>query len=254
MYGLQVGADLLRRDNENGTRDVAGFYIGAGRITSDVDTPFGQHSGTADIDGYSLGAYWTRLGESGWYIDGVLQATWYDASTSSDGRGRLPGESFGTDGWGFAASLKTGRPFALGEGWTIEPQAQLVYQHVSLNDDADRYGQFDYGDTDALYGRLGARLARDWTMDNGRRMSAWASADIWSSFGASGDTTVSSLSGANPVTFQSNLGGTWGRVGIGVSGELAQNVSVFASADYNFGVGHGDSDAWGGRIGLKVRW
>ncbi|MDL2407898.1 autotransporter outer membrane beta-barrel domain-containing protein [Rhizobium calliandrae] len=254
MWGIQIGADLLRRDNDNGTRDVAGFYLGAGRITSDVDTPFGQRAGSADIDGYSLGAYWTRLAESGWYVDGVLQATWYDANTAAEGRGRLPGESFGTDGWGFAASLETGRPFRITDGWSIEPQAQFIYQHVSLNDDADHFGQFDYGDTDALYGRLGARLARDWTTEAGRRFTAWASTDIWSSFGASADTTDSSLSGANPVTFHTDLGGNWGHVGLGLSGEVAQNVSVFASGDYNFGIGHGDSDSWGGRIGLKVKW
>jgi len=254
MYGLQVGANLLRRDNEDGTRDVAGFYVGAGRITSDVDTPFGQAAGSADIDGYSLGGYWTRIGESGWYLDGVVQATGYDASTRSEGRGRAPGESFGTDGWGLAASIEAGKPFALGQGWLIEPQAQLVYQHVSLDDNADHFGQFDYGNTDALYGRLGARLDRDWMTENGRRMSAWASADIWSAFGASGDTTVSSLSGANPVAFHTDLGGNWGHVGLGLSGEVARNVTVFASGDYNFGVGKGDFESWGGRVGLKVKW
>ncbi len=254
MYGLEIGADLLRRDNDNGTRDIAGFFVGVGRITSDVDMPFGQRAGSADIDGYSLGGYWTRLDESGWYVDGVLQATWYDANTNSEGRGRLPGESFGTDGWGFAASVETGRPFSLTNGWSIEPQAQLVYQHISLDDDADHFGQFNYSDTDTLYGRLGARLARDWATENGRRFTAFASADIWSSFGASGDTTIASLSGANPVTFHTDLGGNWGHVGIGLSGEVAQNVTVFASGDYNFGVGSGDFDSWGGRVGLKVKW
>lgn len=108
MYGLQAGMDLLRRLNDDGSRDIAGFYIGVGRISADVDAVLGGPAGTSSVNGYSLGGYWTRITEKGWYVDAVLQATWYDAEGDAQGRGAFAGENFGTDGWGFAASLESG--------------------------------------------------------------------------------------------------------------------------------------------------
>ena len=34
----------------------------------------------------------------------------------------------------FAASIETGKPFALNERWSIEPQAQLIYQRLRPDD------------------------------------------------------------------------------------------------------------------------
>ena len=255
MYGLQAGMDLLRRLNDDGSRDIAGFYIGVGRITADVDAVLGGPAGTSSVNGYSLGGYWTRIAEKGWFVDAVLQATWYDAEGNAEGRGRFAGENFDTDGWGFAASLEGGYPFDLGNGWSVEPQAQLVYQHVSLDDGSDAFARIDYDATDALYGRLGARLARDWLTESGKRMTAWGKADVWSVFGASATTTFSGPAGGNPVSFDTDIGGTWGSVGLGLQGEVKKNVTMFASGDYNFGLGgDGDFDSWSGRIGMKVKW
>ena len=255
MYGLQAGMDLLRRLNEDGSRDIAGFYIGVGRITADVDAVLGGPAGTSSVNGYSLGGYWTRIAEKGWYLDAVLQATWYDAEGNAQGRGRFAGESFDTDGWGFAASLEGGYPFDLGNGWSVEPQAQLVYQHVSLDDGSDAFARIDYDATDALYGRLGGRLTKDWLTQSGKRMTAWGKADVWSGFGASATTTFSGPAGGNPISFDTDIGGTWGSVGLGLQGEVKKNVTMFASGDYNFGLGgDGDFDSWSGRIGMKVKW
>lgn len=250
LWGLQAGMDLYRRLDENGTRDVAGFYLGYARATADVEAVFGGPAGSSDINGYSLGAYWTRQGDKGWYIDAVLQGTRYD---DAHGDSSL-GESLDSDGWGFAASLEGGYPFQLGQGWAIEPQAQLVYQHVALDDGADSFGLISFADSDAVYGRLGARLTRKWLTEAERHMTFWARGDVWSSFGADAQTTFASLNGGNPLTFNADLGGAWARVGFGLSAEIAQNVSLFGSGDYNFGFDAGDFSSWSGRAGLKVKW
>lgn len=255
MYGLQAGMDLLRRLNEDGSRDIAGFYIGVGRITADVDAVLGNPAGTSSVNGYTLGGYWTRIAEKGWYLDAVLQATWYDAKGNAAGRGPFAGENFDTNGWGFAASLESGYPFDLGNGWSVEPQAQLVYQHVSLDDGTDAFARIGYDATDLLYGRLGGRLTKDWLTESGKRMTAWGKADVWSGFGASATTSFSSSTGGNPISFDTDIGGTWGSIGLGLQGEIKKNVTMFASGDYNFGLGgDGDFDSWSGRIGMKVKW
>ena len=109
----------------------------------------------------SVGGYWTHFGPSDWYLDGVLQATWYDV-TMTGRRGLRDGE---TDGWGLAASLEGGYPFDLGDGWLIEPQAQLIYQAIDLADFNDGAADVRYSDEDSLAGRIGARLARNWDLE-----------------------------------------------------------------------------------------
>ncbi len=250
IRGIQAGMDLWRRQQEDGSRDIAGFYIGYGRATADVDGVYGGYAGSVELDAYSLGGYWTHFGSRGWYVDMVLQGTRYDQTQTSS----VLGENFDTDGWGIAASLEAGYPFDLGHGWTFEPQAQLVYQYVTLDDSADSFGRIDFGNSDALYGRLGGRLLRNWMTRNNRHMTGWVFANVWSSFGEQADTTFSSLSGANRLTFSSDLGGTWGSFGLGLSAEVADNVRVFASGDYNIGFDSSDSWSVGGRAGLKVTW
>lgn len=251
LWGIQAGIDLYRRTNDDGSRDVAGFYLGYARATADVREVLATAAaGSASMNGYSVGAYWTRKGDKGWYIDGVVQGTRYDDAHGDS----VLGERFGTEGWGFAASVEGGYPFQLGQGWAIEPQAQLVYQHVTLDDGADSFGLISFDDSDAVYGRLGARLTRNWLTQANRHMTLWARGDVWSSFGADAETTFDGLSGGNPVSFGADLGGSWGRVGLGLSAEVADNVSLFGSGDYNFGLSSGDFSSWSGRVGMKVVW
>ncbi|MFM9616304.1 autotransporter domain-containing protein, partial [Streptomyces niveiscabiei] len=68
VAGFQTGLDLFRRQADGGARDVAGLYVGAGRITGDVDAVYGGKAGSVSMYGYSLGGYWTRKGAGGWYV------------------------------------------------------------------------------------------------------------------------------------------------------------------------------------------
>ena len=166
--------------------------------------------GEDKFDAYSLGGYWTHFGPSDWYLDGVLQATWYDASMTG-GRGLRDGE---TDGWGLAASIEGGYPFHFGNGWLIEPQAQLVYQTIDLADFNDGFADVRYSDEDSLAGRIGARLARTWDLEEPqgdgpgtgsppepvRQASLWLRGDIWHEFIAQPTTEFSSATGFVPFT------------------------------------------------------
>ncbi|WP_186420518.1 autotransporter outer membrane beta-barrel domain-containing protein [Bosea sp. CS1GBMeth4] len=250
VAGAQIGMDLYRRLNDNGTRDIAGLYVGAGRVDSEVKAVYGGKAGSTTMNGYSLGAYWTRKGASGWYVDAVLQGTWYDRIRGNS----VLGETLKTNGWGFTASLEAGYPVALGQGWALEPQAQLIYQRVSIDDGADSYGLVRYDDTNAVYGRLGARLTKAWTREDGRIVTVWGRANLWHAFGPDAKTTFSGLSGNNPVALNTELGGTWAQFGLGVSGQISRTTSVFASGDYNLALGNANGHSIAGRLGLKVVW
>ncbi len=249
LAGFMAGFDLHRYEPGTGANDVAGLFVGAGSVEGDVDAVYGGRGGRASSDAYSFGIYWTRAMPRAWYVDATMQGTFYDQANTIS----ILGETLKTQGWGLAASLEGGYRIALGSGFTIEPQAQAVYQRLSFDGAADRFGQFAFDDAGALYARVGARLTRDWSLENGRTLTTFARANLWQAFGAGASTTLAAPSGAYPVAFSGDAGGTWGQIGIGASTRLAENASLFASADYNVRLDQ-DGDSAGGRLGLRVTW
>lgn len=248
LAGFQAGMDLYRKEHANGIRDIAGVYVGYGNIDADVQAVYGGKAGTMSMDAYSLGGYWTRKGPSGWYIDAVAQGTIFDNVKGTTGSYQMK-----TRGWAFTASLESGYPFALGSGWTIEPQAQLIYQHLSLDDSHDRAGRVIYGDTDTFYARIGTRVTKEWTLANGRKLTTWARANLWHTFGDKGKTSFPTVAGGSG-TMKTSLGGTWGQIGIGISGQVSANMRVFASGDYNMALDKGRGHGLSGRLGVKYIW
>ena len=161
FLGLQAGMDFYRQDRPDGSRDHAGGYFAIGTNRGQV-THFDGREGNSDFAAYTLGGYWTHFGPTGWYTDAILQGTFYDINSTAN-RG-LP--TFKTQGQGFAASLETGYPFKFAGGWFIEPQAQLVFQNININDANDIAAQVRFADVNSLAGRIGARFGRTWTMDD----------------------------------------------------------------------------------------
>lgn len=251
IFALQAGLDLYRGMNADGSRDHAGIYGVIGRLQGDVRHFNGIKAGTNTIDGYSLGAYWTHFGASGWYLDGVVQGTWFNVEADSKRLIKLE-----RDGFGFAASLEGGYPIQLGGGWVIEPQAQLVYQTLVNGSGHDGAALVRFSDVDSLAGRIGARVARSWEIGRDdaarpRMMTAWAKASLWNEF--LGDPKTSFSSATGPITFRSDLGGAWAEVKAGADAQLTGNTAMFASAGYSVGL-DGRSHAYDGRVGLKVTW
>ena len=71
----------------------------------------------------------------GWYLDGVLQGTWLD-----NVKGYTPLTGMTVSGSAFAASLEGGYPYHFAPSWTLEPQAQLIYQYVDIGSGTDLFG------------------------------------------------------------------------------------------------------------------
>ena len=89
-----------------------------------------SRTGTVGLNGYSAGGYWTHYGPSGWYLDAVLQGTYYNGNAITQ-FANLP-----INGSGFISSLEGGYPIPLPLGplFVLEPQAQIVWQQVSFNE------------------------------------------------------------------------------------------------------------------------
>jgi len=157
LFGIQAGQDLWGRETDSGHSDRFGLFFGYARMTGNLTgQALGWNNlavGDLEITGTSFGGYWTHIGPQGWYLDAVLMGTWYGGSASFDA-----GQSIDVDGQSVTASLEGGYPIALNETWTLEPQAQLIWQSLSLDDKADQYSSVSFDADNAWTGRIGMRL------------------------------------------------------------------------------------------------
>lgn len=250
LTGAQVGIDIVNDASYLSTRDVAGLYVGVAHTNADADLAIGNgFAGNASMTGYSLGAYWTHEHDKGWYTDTVIQGTYY---SNIDTRSSA-GENMDTDGVGAAVSIEAGKPIPLARNVTITPQAQAIYQAIKLKDAQDSFGQIEYETADALQARLGVRIAKRAALFNDGDTEFWVTPNIWHNFSATSTTTFTTLGGANPTSFDSDLGSSRAQLDFGVAGKLAKNTYVYAAGDISTGIGR-DGHAFGGRVGLKVVW
>jgi autotransporter family porin len=246
LFGFQAGFDVFGRETSSGQIDRAGLFVAYASMNGDVrGQALGWNNlsvGSIDLSGTSVGGYWTRIGQTGWYLDGVVMATFFggDAKSSRD---------IGIDigGTGITASLEGGYPIALAQGWTLEPQAQLVWQHLSLDDTTDRFSSVSFDSDDNVTGRLGARLQGETTI-NGMALQPYLKANIWHDFG-----------GTDRVSFDTTDISTEGRstsfeFGGGVVAKVTAKVSIFATGDYTTNLGGDKRRILEGNLGFSVKW
>ncbi|KAK6020353.1 outer membrane autotransporter barrel domain protein [Ostertagia ostertagi] len=248
FYAFQIGIDLYRKEHADGGRDHAGLYIGAGRADGDVAHYAGGRAGSMSFDAYTVGAYWTHYGAAGWYVDAVAQGTWYGGKASS---GRT---SLKTDGFGAAFSLEAGYPIQLGDGWVLEPQAQIILQKINLGGGFDETAFIRFSNVNSVAARIGARLSRSWIMDTDRgpvKMNAWLRGNVWNEFAGTPRANFSSDLGYTP--FRSDMKGAWADISAGVTAQFNANTALYASASYQTSF-DGRRNGWGGKAGLRITW
>ena len=270
VLGVQAGIDLLQGSFVPGHHDVAGAYFGYlngnmnvdGLVTNLTETGYTlTRTGTLNLNSYSLGAYWTHYGPSGWYLDAVLQGTRYGGSASANfaALGALLGTSLSTkmptNGNGFVSSLEGGYPFSLpqlGPGFVLEPQGQLIYQWVGLGPANDGLGTVGLGSTSGVTGRLGLRT--EWTIlgPNGEAWQPYGRADLWRDWGGEAQTSFAGDAVLVPLVEQA----TRLEFAAGLTVKLSTNLSFYTQAGYGFAVAPSDArrDGVRGDLGLRLTW
>ncbi|MEG2877354.1 MAG: autotransporter outer membrane beta-barrel domain-containing protein, partial [Comamonas sp.] len=151
LEGFQTGLDLYAGSSAN-----AGFYLGQlkghMRVNGLASTALDKHAGANRLHGRYLGLYASWRGDSGMYADTVLQ--WADHRSHSHAQ-----ESQAqTKGRSRLASLEVGQPLGLDSRWQIEPQAQLVYRQLRLDDTALRHAAVQHKTPGDWTLRVGARI------------------------------------------------------------------------------------------------
>ena len=257
LLGFQSGIDLWRGEWMPGHRDAAGIYVGyananvdvSGLVTNEAATGYVlRKTGGLNLDAWSGGAYWTHYGPGDWYLDAVAQATHYEGAASTQ-FARLA-----TTGFGFVSSLEAGYPVGLpmfGPGFVLEPQAQIVWQHVSFDDANDGLGDVALGTTSGASGRIGLRGRWTIVSDSGQVWQPHVRANLWRDWGAQATTT---FSGADLVPLLEQA--TRLQLEGGLSARMSANVSLYANAGLSvlFGDRGGRRDGIRGAAGARYTW
>lgn len=242
-WGLQTGSDLVGIEHDNGHVDRLGLFYthseASGDISGNVLGGLRVRAGSLDLTEDSIAGYWTHLSPSGWYIDVVAKYAWLDGSSQSD-------RGIGADlnGNSLAASVETGIPFTIADGWTIEPQAQLIWQRIDFDDTSDPFSEIHHEAFDSVTGRLGARLE----YSRGALLAHFAT-NLWHGF-SEGPSAVTF--NTIPILIESE--GTWLEVNGGAAFAVSENLTAFGDVSYAFDVEGSDHNLIGGQIGLKLRW
>jgi outer membrane autotransporter protein len=259
MGGFQSGVDLWRGNLLLPGYDAAGVYFAygdanmsvSGLVTNAAATGYVlQHTGNVSLNAFSTGGYWTHYGPGGWYVDAVLQGTYYGGSA---------GTQFATlpiNGSGFISSLEAGYPVPLpflpGPRFVIEPQAQIIWQQVSFDNANDGQGPVGLGTTSGPTGRLGLRGM--WTIDgqNGEVWQPYVRANLWRDWDAQAATGF----GEDAVLLDEQT--TRLEFAGGVTAKLNSTLSLYAQAGYQFVPDPTNNDyirnGVKGDFGLRYSW
>src|SRR5690606_1452417 len=166
IWKLQAGVDGSLYDGEAG-RLIGGISGHYGTISSDIASVFGN--GSISSTGYGLGSTLTWYANSGFYLDGQAQVSWYDSNLSSRTAGL--GLTSGNNGFGYGLSIEGGQKIALGPNWSVTPQAQLAYSEVNFDDFTNVFGaSVGLDRANSLKGRLGisADYQNEWRDEAGQ--------------------------------------------------------------------------------------
>lgn len=228
---VQFGGNVFARRGEAGTLRFGGaFTFGSLHLNpNSVDGASNTRVGT-----YRLSAYGTYQSALGWYVDGTASVGWFNGDVTTTARG----QAMDLKGTSYAASLEAGMPFPVGGGFDVEPQLQLIGQHIAFRNTVDVDSlDVNIGSQNQLTGRAGVRLLRPIEFSSGR-LTPYLGANLIHSF----------VDGANlqvgDVQFVSGkLGSAW-EVSAGVNGNPNARMSLYGRVAYRHSLGSAGVSGW----------
>ncbi|KJK14424.1 autotransporter [Pseudomonas sp. 2(2015)] len=247
LYGYKAGQDLFASPSAADYRQHIGVYVGHSRLNGDVK---GYAQGFADrpvgdlrLDGDSAGVYWTLIGPQHGYLDMVVQYT------DLDGRARSEdGEKIDLDGHAWGSSLEVGRPFALSNQWSLEPQAQVLVQKVSLDKVQDGVSTVSFDTRTEVSSRLGLRLEGNLRAGT-TPLQAYLQTNIWHADGGH-DSLV--FAGVDQV--RTDYRSTSLEVGTGLVAQLHKQFSVHLGIDYASNLDSRQQERVGANLGIRISY
>ncbi len=247
---MQAGVDGQFYEGTNG-KLIAGLTGQYGHAKGDISSFHGD--GAISTDAWSLGATTTWYGNSGFYVDGQAQVTWFDSDLNSWTANQ--GLADGRKATGYALSIEAGQRFAIDQNWSLTPQAQLMYSSINANAFDDTWGsRVRLHDGDSLIGRIGlaANYANSWKGDDGLMVNTtvYGIANLYQEMLGGSSANVAG------VDFDTDNDKRWGGIGAGGTYAWADNkYAIYGEGSINTAFNHfADSYALKGTAGFKVKW
>jgi outer membrane autotransporter protein len=247
LGGITLGQDLYANATPGGQRNHYGFILGFARAQGDV-SGFALGfpnlaAGHLSINAYSAGGYWTHVGPGGWYTDAVLLGSSLTISPMSY-------ENIGasTHGYAEAASFEAGMPIPLPANLRIEPQAQLIWQHTSIDDLDDGISSVSFHAANGLVGRLGLRLEEKFE-GAGAVWEPYLRANLWRYFNGTDEVTF-----GGTTVIPTSVPATAAEFGVGIAARLSAHGSVYAAAGYTTNVNGAHRSVFEGNAGVRWSW
>ena len=148
VHSLQVGADAAVTDNLR----VGGFV---GRSQANID--FSGYYGDGKVRSNSVGLYAAYLADNGIYVDNIVKYSRLHANSDYTEKRHYNA---------YTISSELGKRFSLANDWTITPQAQLAWTHISSQENEDSLS--------SVYSRIGLRVAKGFALSNGWNLQPYA--------------------------------------------------------------------------------
>ncbi|MBP2169385.1 outer membrane autotransporter protein [Erwinia toletana] len=244
---VQVGGNVIRLDGASDSlRGGLAYTLGHTRLSPHAADGFSRTA----FDSNSVSLYGTWLRDNGFYVDGSLSMDWHRGDTDIS-RERKVGK-IKARGW--STSVETGYPFMLQNDFQLEPQAQITYLRLNMDDFTDHDGTtVKYDSYSQTIGRLGARLDRSWSDNGGREYTPWLRVNYYKGWGGAAKTTIGAEAGGNSVdyTFDGGRFGQMWETGVGGSVSFKGGLALYTEADYRKELGDSGTKGWRYSVGLR---
>ena len=148
VHRVQVGADASVTDNLR----VGGVV---GRSQANVD--FSGYYGDGKVRSNSVGLYAAYLADNGIYVDNIVKYSRLHANSDHTEKRHYNA---------YTISSELGKRFSLANDWTITPQAQLAWTHISSQENEDSLS--------SVYSQIGLRVAKGFALNNGWNLQPYA--------------------------------------------------------------------------------
>ncbi|MDH6590499.1 outer membrane autotransporter protein [Variovorax sp. TBS-050B] len=248
LTGVQAGTDLFAAPNWR-----AGLYVG--QIDGDAHVR-GFASGLQnlsvgrnDLRSQYLGVYGTFTSDSGFYADAVVQSGRHRATAET-----MFGAGSTVKGHSLLGSLEIGQAFALGAGgWQIEPQLQLIHQHMDLDNTAIAGAVVQPRADSGWIARAGLRVKGEIATGLGT-LQPYGRVNVYRS--SSGMDLARFVNGATSTDIVAPTGGTSTELAGGFTLALGPTTSLYGEIGGRWASGGKArvGSSVNGSLGMRVKW
>jgi outer membrane autotransporter protein len=235
--------------SESGSTQRVGLIGGTSQIQGNSNGLFttraqsDPNSDTLNLQGQSLGAYWSLIGPQGWHVDLTASGGRVNGFTRNE-----QGVRQATEGSAMTLSVEGGFPIVLGDNWVVEPQAQLINQRITLDTPYAGSGNASSTDLSSWSGRVGAKLKGSYDI-NGLPVEPYVRTNLWHTVNTGNTVTLDQVDKISSSRNSSTV-----ELGLGLVARVTPTVSLYVSADYSSDVDQNDLNGLIASLGVRMRW